>query len=106
MTDPAAITIEVACALPERQQIIELQVPVGTRVRSAVELANIQREFPELDIATSALGIFGTVVTDDYTLGEGDRIEIYRPLVNEPRDARRALAARGATMGRRGGAAD
>ena len=93
------ISVEIACATPEKQLIIRLDVPPGTSARKAVEMSGIQNDFPDLDITSSTLGVFGTVVADSQQLGEHDRVEVYRPLINDPRDTRRALAARGATMG-------
>ena len=101
MADMPMISIEVACATPEKQLIIKLEVPPGTGARAAVELSAIQEQFPQLDVRQSAIGIFGEVVNDDHPLKQDDRVEIYRPLINDPRDARRFLAARGATMGGR-----
>ena len=101
MTDMPLISIEVACAMPEKQMIIKLEVPSGTGARAAVELSAIQEEFPQLDVRHSAIGIFGEVVNEDHPLKKDDRVEVYRPLINDPRDARRSLAAKGATMGGR-----
>ncbi len=94
-----AISVEVACATPEKQRIIELNVPCGTTAREAVKQSEIQDEFPGLDISACAIGVFGEVVSDSEQLKEGDRVEIYRPLINDPRDTRRSLAERGSTMG-------
>jgi putative ubiquitin-RnfH superfamily antitoxin RatB of RatAB toxin-antitoxin module len=99
MANAPLISVEVACALPEKQLIIKLEVPLGTGVRKAIELSGIEKEFPQLDIPNSAVGIFGEVVKDTHPLKKGDRVEIYRPLINEPRETRRILAAKGATMG-------
>lgn len=99
MNSSQMISVEVACATPERQRIIELDVPLGTSARKAVEMSGIQNDFPGLDIAESAIGVFGALVPDNQRLKEHDRVEIYRPLKNNPRDARRSLAAQGATMG-------
>jgi putative ubiquitin-RnfH superfamily antitoxin RatB of RatAB toxin-antitoxin module len=99
MAGTRMINVEVACATPEKQRIVELSVPYGTCARTAVEMSAIQGEFPQLDISGSAIGVFGEVVQDDHLLEQHDRVEIYRPLLNDPRDARRSLAARGSTMG-------
>ena len=99
MTAQATIKIEVACALPDKQRIVRLDVESGCSARAAVEQSKIQEEFPDLDIANCQLGVFGLVVEDSQRLCSGDRVEVYRPLINNPRDSRRALAARGATMG-------
>ena len=64
-----------------------------------MRLSGIAREFPSLDLDDCKLGIWGQVVADDAVLAHGDRVEIYRPLVNDPRQARMRLAAEGQTMG-------
>ncbi|MFW2403896.1 MAG: RnfH family protein [Gammaproteobacteria bacterium] len=86
------IPIEVAFARPDRQRLIELDVPLGTPVRKALELSGIAAVFDEIDIATCPVGIFGRAIEDDHVLQAGDRLEIYRPLTVNPRDARRARA--------------
>lgn len=90
--------IEVAYALPERQCIVSLQVPPGSSVREVLELSGLQAEFPELDLRRCPVGVYGREIADDYVIRAGDRIEIYRPLKRDPREARRELAARGLTM--------
>ena len=62
------------------------------------------RHFPEIDLAGCELGVFGKVVADDYELMEGDRIEIYRPLMADPKEVRRERAAKGLKMKKGGGA--
>ena len=97
---PTKIEIEVAYALPERQVILAVEVPQGARVRDAVQLAGLEKMFPGFDPMRSEIGIFGRRVADEYVLRAGDRVEIYRPLRMDPREARRRLAARGETMRR------
>ena len=98
MTD-TRITVELAYALPERQMTEVLQLEPGVTAREALCVAALPGEFPELSIATCPLGVFGQVVKDNYILQAGDRLEIYRPLINDPRETRRRLAAEGKTMG-------
>ncbi len=93
------MSVEVAYALPERQRIVSVQVAPGTTAREAVGLSGIAGEFAGLDSANCPLGIFGKQVDGGRILQPGDRVEIYRPLLNEPRATRRALAATGRTMG-------
>lgn len=97
-----AMVVEVAYALPERQLILKLMVPEGTSVATALELSGIQREFPDLDLATAPVGIFGQVCERDTPLRPGDRVEIYRPLIADPREQRRQRVAQGKRMGRGG----
>ena len=96
--DIDAITVEVVCATPARQELVALQLPPGTTARQALERAEFDALFPELDLARAPLAVYGTAVSDDYRLSAGDRVEVLRPLRREPRDARRELAARGETM--------
>jgi len=84
------IDVEVAYATPERQEIIALTVPEGTSVQEAVLRSAICDLFPEIDPENQNMGIFGKVVKDpkDHHLREGDRVEIYRPLLIDPKEAR------------------
>lgn len=90
------ITVEVAYALPERQRIIRLTVPQGTSMLEAVRLSGIAEHFPGLDIDSSAMGIFGKAVPRpaERVLTEGERVEIYRPLIADPKEVRKQRAAR------------
>jgi hypothetical protein len=92
------IAIEVAYALPERQRILALKVPVGTTMLEAAERSGIARVFEGLDLATAKMGIFGKAVADPrrHVLAEGDRVEIYRPLTADPKEARKARARKAA----------
>ena len=89
------ITIEVVYALPERQSLLELEVPEGTTARQAALASGLDEEFPGLDLAANPLGIFGESVEDERVLRAGDRVELYRPLLMDPREARRQRASGG-----------
>lgn len=89
------ITVEVVYALPERQRLIALEVEAGCTAREAVRRSAIAAEFPGLDIERAALGIFGRAVAGDHRLAAGERVEIYRPLLADPKAVRRARAAAG-----------
>ncbi|KTB55931.1 protein RnfH [Pseudomonas viridiflava ICMP 13104] len=92
----ASIQVEVVYATPERQVLMTLDVPSGSSVRDALALSGISREFPELDLAQCAVGIFGKVVANpaERLLEAGERIEIYRPLLADPMEIRRLRAAK------------
>ncbi len=99
--DEALIEVEVAYATPEKQQIVTLQVPKGTTAYEAVVKSGIAEEFPQIDIESNSMGIFSEVLDgkklplpDEYVLGPRDRVEIYRPLIIDPKQARLARAAR------------
>ncbi|MTI15114.1 RnfH family protein [Sansalvadorimonas verongulae] len=88
------ITVEVAYALPERQKIISLLVPEGTTLYQAAELSGICDDFPELDLASAKMGIFGRAVPKpaEQAMKSGERVEIYRPLIADPKEVRRKRA--------------
>lgn len=96
--------VEVAYATPERQVILECEVKFGTSPRDAVRLSGIEQHFPEIDLEFCDLGVFGKAVADDYQLNDGDRIEIYRPLIADPKEIRRQRAAKGLKTKKGGGA--
>ncbi len=97
------ISVEVAYALPGKQSILQLDVPEGTTALEAARLSGITRQFEEIDLDNAKLGIFARVVSPGQVLREGDRVEIYRPLIADPKDVRKARAAR--ARERRSGAA-
>lgn len=84
------ITLEVAYALPERQKIVTLQVEEGTSVRQAALSSGLDQHFPDIDLAQARLGIFGKLVAkpEQEQVREGDRVEIYRPLIADPKQSR------------------
>jgi hypothetical protein len=86
------ITVEVAFALPDRQTLISLIVPTGTTVEEAIERSNIRAEFPEIDLREPTVGIFGKRANLGSTLRDRDRVEIYRPLIADPKVGRRRRA--------------
>ncbi|MGI6407223.1 MAG: RnfH family protein [Gammaproteobacteria bacterium] len=96
--DKAMLDVEVAYALANKQKIVELRVAEGTTVRQAAMLSGLDREFPGLDLAGSPLGIFGRAVSkpDEQVLEHGDRVEIYRPLLVDPKEVRKQRAQRAA----------
>ncbi len=97
------IDIEVVYALPAKQTLLRQQVAAGTTVLEAVRASGILEIHPEIDIATSKLGIFGKLVKPDTVLREKDRIEIYRPLIADPKEVRRKRAEEGKVMKKGGG---
>ena len=92
MNAKTLLRIEVAYALREEQVLLELEMAEGTTARQAVERSGILRRFPDIDLAQASLGIFGRVVSPDTPLRDGDRVEIYRPLIADPKQARRTRA--------------
>ena len=87
------INVEVAYALPEKQRIEKLSVVQGTTALQAAEKANMGRFFEDLpDLSTVKLGVFGKAVPATHELSEGERVEIYRELLVDPKAVRRARA--------------
>lgn len=91
------ITVEVVYALPDHQRLIELQVEDGCTVLAAAQRSGIAEEFSEIDWTSAVLGIFSKVVEQPAQTGlrHGDRIEIYRALIADPKVVRRERAQRG-----------
>jgi uncharacterized protein len=95
------IAIVVACAEAERQTLLPLTVPAGCTAWEAVERSGIFARHPGIDAATCGVGIFGVEVPRDRVLAAGDRVEVLRPLPEDPRERRRRLAREGRSMGAR-----
>ena len=93
MTEPL-LALEVVYALPERQTRIEIRVAAGTTVEQALVASGIFALHPETRGADAVVGIFGHVVGRDYQPADGDRIEIYRPLIADPKTSRNARVAK------------
>jgi hypothetical protein len=90
----AEIRVQVCYARPDAQWLRELIVPEGTTLRTAVEWSGLLGEAPEIDLATARVGIYGKLKTPDATLRDHDRIEIYRPLIADPKESRRRRAVK------------
>jgi hypothetical protein len=97
------ILVEVAYALPQQQVIIPVKVAEGATAEQAVKASGILKKFPEIDLAQNKLGIFGKLTKNDTVLRERDRVEIYRPLIADPKEVRRQRAAEGKVMKKGGG---
>lgn len=99
----ASIQIEVVYALASEQTLLSLAVPAGTSVADGVRLSGMLARHPEIDLAGSKLGIFGKLTKPDTLLRERDRIEIYRPLIADPKEVRKKRAEEGKVMKKGGG---
>jgi len=95
MENDKTINIEVAYALPDVQRIIPLQVNEGIELIDAVKQSGILDEFPDIDIEQSKVGIFGKLKKANTALREGDRVEIYRKLIADPKQVRKERAEQG-----------
>ncbi|HEY0921066.1 RnfH family protein [Rheinheimera pacifica] len=97
---PEQIMIEVAYALPERQSLMTLSVNRNSTVQQVIERSGILQQFAEIDLAVQKVGIWSRPVKLDDTVKAGDRIEIYRPLIADPKDLRRRRAEKAKEEGR------
>ena len=95
------IKIVVACAEAGRQSVLEIEVEAGCTAGEAIERSRIFALHPGLDPAACGIGIFGTEVRRDRVLAAGERVEVLRPLPEDPRERRRRLARQGRSMGSR-----
>jgi len=100
------ILVEVAYALPERQVILPVMLPAGGTIEQAIEQSGVLSEFPEIDLSQNKVGIFGKLSKKTAELKPGDRVEIYRPLLADPKEVRRRREAEGKRMKKGGGEAD
>ncbi len=89
------IQIEVAYALPDRQEIIALHIDAGSTAAQAINQSNILVHFPEINLANAKIGIFSKLCKLDQELRDKDRVEIYRPLIADPKEVRKQRAAKG-----------
>jgi putative ubiquitin-RnfH superfamily antitoxin RatB of RatAB toxin-antitoxin module len=92
------IAVEIAYAKPGEQILEQLTVPADSSVESVIRRSGILERYPEIDLAVNKVGVFGKVSRLDAGLRDGDRIEIYRPLIADPKEARKKRAAEGKAM--------
>jgi putative ubiquitin-RnfH superfamily antitoxin RatB of RatAB toxin-antitoxin module len=97
------IKVEVVYALPNEQTLLTQQVAAGATVTEAIQACGILEKYPQIDLATNKLGVFGKLVKADTVLRDRDRIEIYRPLIADPKEVRRKRAEEGKVMKKGGG---
>jgi putative ubiquitin-RnfH superfamily antitoxin RatB of RatAB toxin-antitoxin module len=101
------INVEVAYALPARQELVRLRLPEGATVREAVEASGLLQKHPEIDLdGANKVGIFAKLTRPDTELRERDRVEIYRPLIADPKAVRKKRADEGKAMKKGAGSAD
>jgi putative ubiquitin-RnfH superfamily antitoxin RatB of RatAB toxin-antitoxin module len=92
MVNADEIQVEVAYAAFDRQLVKKLRLPRASRVEAAIRASGLLSDFPEIDLKVNRVGVFGEPVTLDAELRDGDRVEIYRPLLADPKLARRRRA--------------
>ena len=86
------IRVEVAYATPDKQVLLGIEAPPGCTVAEAIELSGIRGEFPGMEVDPDAVGIFSRKTPLSHELRDGDRVEIYRPLLADPREMRKRRA--------------
>jgi putative ubiquitin-RnfH superfamily antitoxin RatB of RatAB toxin-antitoxin module len=106
MDETDKIDVEIAYALPDEQVILPLKVEQGTTLEQAIQMSKIIETFPEIDLSTNKVGVFGKLRKPDEVLRPGDRVEIYRSLIADPKEVRRKRAAEGKVMKKGAGAID
>ena len=103
----AMIRVEVVYALPQRQELVEVKLPEGATVRQAVEASGLLEKYPDIELdRRNKLGIYAKLVKADSEVRDRDRVEIYRPLIADPKDVRRKRAEEGKVMKKGGGPAE
>lgn len=95
-TEP--MTVEVAYALPDEQTILTVAGQPGMTVGQAIEASGILARYPDIDLTVNKVGVFGKLSKQDAVLNPGDRVEIYRALIADPKEARKKRAAEGKVM--------
>ncbi len=106
MSDPILnnpIKVEVAYALAHVQTLLNVEVPPGTTLADAIKASGMLEKHPEIDLASNKVGIFGKLSKLDAVLRDRDRVEIYRPLIADPKEVRRKRAEEGKVMKKGGG---
>ncbi|MBA3033378.1 MAG: RnfH family protein [Gammaproteobacteria bacterium] len=106
MSTTDTIRVEVTYALPERQDVMPLTLPAGATLQQAIEASGLLAKYPEIDPAKSKFGIYSKLARLDTVLRDLDRVEIYRPLIADPKEVRKQRAAEGKVMKKGGGPAE
>jgi putative ubiquitin-RnfH superfamily antitoxin RatB of RatAB toxin-antitoxin module len=97
------INVEVIYALAGRQELITVKLPEGSTLQQAVEASGLLAKYPEIDLAKGKFGIFAKLSKLDAQVRDKDRVEIYRPLIADPKEVRKQRAAEGKVMKKGGG---
>ena len=93
------INVEVVLALPDSQMLLSVEVESGATIADVIVTSGIARRFPDADLDALETGVWGKPMPRDHVVTDGDRVEFYRPLQMDPREARRMLAFSGRSMG-------
>ena len=99
----ASLTVEVVYALPHQQPLLRVQLADGATVEDAIRASGVLEAFPEIDLGKNKIGIFSKLVKLDEKVRDRDRVEIYRPLIADPKEVRRKRAEEGKVTKKGGG---
>jgi putative ubiquitin-RnfH superfamily antitoxin RatB of RatAB toxin-antitoxin module len=100
------MNIEVCYALPERAELVALRLPAGSTLQQALEASGLLSKYPEIDLKKHKFGIYAKLSKPDAVLRDRDRVEIYRPLIADPKEVRKQRAAEGKVMKKGAGEAE
>ncbi len=101
------INVEVTYALPQRQEVVRVNLPAGATAREAVEASGLLQKYPDIELdGRNKLGIYAKLAKADSVLRDRDRVEIYRPLIADPKAVRKKRADEGKVMKKGGGPAE
>jgi len=103
MSIPESIRVEVVFALPEKQDVVSFLMPEGSSLQQAVTASGLPGKYPAIDLASGKFGIYGKLAKPDTVLRDRDRVEIYRPLIADPKEVRKQRAAEGKALKKGGG---
>lgn len=92
------LNVEVVYPLSDKQEVFAVRVPAGATVRQAIEASGVLGKYPEIDLAKNKLGIYAKLTKPDTAVRDRDRVEIYRPLIADPKAVRKQRAAEGKVM--------
>jgi putative ubiquitin-RnfH superfamily antitoxin RatB of RatAB toxin-antitoxin module len=106
MSTNDTIQVEVTYALQDKQEVVPLTLPAGSTLQQALEASGLAEKHPEIDLAKGKFGIYSKLARLDAVLRDRDRVEIYRPLIADPKEVRKQRAAEGKVMKKGGGAAE
>lgn len=90
--------VEVIYAVPEKAELVKLDLPEGSTVLQAIEASGLLGKHPEIDVKKNKFGVYAKLAKADAVLREKDRVEIYRPLIADPKEVRKQRAAEGKVM--------
>ncbi len=100
------IKVDICYPLPEKQEVVSLSLPEGCTLQQAVEASGLLEKYPEIDLKKNKFGIWNKLSKPDVVLRDRDRVEIYRPLIADPKEVRKQRAAEGKVMKKGAGDAD